>query len=112
MNALWNNNLKSNVRILLLNNGGGEIFHTLPGLEMSGTSHKFITAVHHTTAQGWAIERGFEYMKVDDEVSLDENMTIFAQSEASEKPILMEVFTNKNKDARILKEFYHSLKNK
>ena len=51
-------------------------------------------------------------MKVDDEVSLDKNMTIFAQSEASEKPILMEVFTNKNKDARILKEFYHSLKNK
>ena len=46
MNALWNTNLGPNLRILLLNNGGGEIFHTLPGLEMSGTSHKFITAVH------------------------------------------------------------------
>ena len=40
MNALWNINVRPNLRILLLNNGGGEIFHTLPGLDMSGTSHK------------------------------------------------------------------------
>src|SRR3712207_3297645 len=45
MNALWNGHIGANLRILLLNNGGGGIFHTLPGLEMSGTSHKFITAV-------------------------------------------------------------------
>lgn len=59
MNALWNVNVGSNLRILLLNNGGGEIFHTLPGLEMSEASHKFITAVHKTSAKGWAEERGF-----------------------------------------------------
>lgn len=111
MNALWNSNLKSNIRILLLNNGGGEIFHTLPGLEMSGTSHKFITAVHNASAQAWAVDRGFEYIKIDNQNSLEENMAIFAQAEPSDKPMLMEVFTNKNKDARILKEFYHSLKN-
>ena len=35
MNALWNINVRPNLRILLLNNGGGEIFHTLPGLDMS-----------------------------------------------------------------------------
>lgn len=51
MNALWNGNFGANLRILLLNNGGGEIFHTLPGLEMSGTSHKFITAVHKASAK-------------------------------------------------------------
>jgi hypothetical protein len=27
-------------------------------------------------------------------------------------PILLEVMTNKNRDARILKEFYNNLKNK
>lgn len=47
----------------LLNNGGGEIFHTLPGLDMSGTSHKFIAAVHKTSAKGWAEERGFLYLQ-------------------------------------------------
>ncbi len=111
MNALWNSNITSNLRILLLNNGGGGIFNTLPGLEMSGTSHKFITAVHNTTAEGWAKECGFQYMAVNNEEQLVQNIDIFTQVEISEKPILMEVFTNKNKDARILKDFYHSLKN-
>ena len=110
MNALWNTNLGPNLRILLLNNGGGEIFHTLPGLEMSGTSHKFITAVHKTSARGWAEERGFLYQKVEDEVQLEEAMAMFTQPEPMVHPVLVEVFTNKNKDARILKDYYHKNK--
>lgn len=110
MNALWNGNIGSNLRILLLNNGGGEIFHALPGLEMSGTSHKFITAVHQTSAQGWAEERKFTYLKAEDETQLEEAMTLFAKPEKMDQPILLEVFTNKNKDARILKDYYHQLK--
>jgi len=107
MNALWNGNFGANLRILLLNNGGGEIFHTLPGLEMSGTSHKFITAVHKASAKGWAEDRGFLYQKVEDEVQLEEAMQLFTQPEPMTQPVLVEVFTNKNKDARILKDFYH-----
>ena len=42
MNALWNGNIRSNLRILLLNNGGGEIFHTLPGLDMNVAQHSCI----------------------------------------------------------------------
>ena len=110
MNALWNGYIRPNIRILLLNNGGGEIFHTLPGLEMSGTSHKFVTAVHKTSARGWAEERGFRYLQADNEEQLNEAMALFAQPESTEQPLLLEVFTNKNKDARILKEYYHSLK--
>lgn len=109
MNALWNNHFGSNLRILLLNNGGGEIFHTLPGLDMSGTSHRFVTAVHKTSAKGWAEERGFLYLKVEDEAQLTEAMVTFTQPELLAQPVLMEVFTNKNKDARILKDYYHNL---
>lgn len=38
MNALWNQNYGANIRILLLNNEGGEIFHTLPGMDKSSRS--------------------------------------------------------------------------
>ena len=74
MNALWNVNVRPNLRILLLNNGGGEIFHTLRGLDMSGTSHKFIAAVHKTSAKGWAEKRGFLYLQAENEVELAETM--------------------------------------
>lgn len=112
MNALWNAAIRPNLRILLLNNGGGEIFHTLRGLDMSGTSHRFITAVHQTSARGWAEERGFCYLRADDEAGLIEAMEQFTSPEPAERPLLLEVFTNKNKDARILKEYYHQLKQK
>ncbi len=110
MNALWNSHVGNNLRILLLNNGGGEIFHTLPGLDMSGTSHKYITAVHRDSAQAWAQDRGFDYLRAEDEVQLASAIAEFAAPEAQEQPMLLEVFTNKNKDARILKEYFHQLK--
>ncbi len=110
MNALWNSHVGNNLRILLLNNGGGEIFHTLPGLEMSGTSHKYITAVHKASARAWAEDRGFAYLKAEDEEQLADAMAQFVQAEPQEHPLLLEVFTNKNKDARMLKEYYHQLK--
>jgi 2-succinyl-5-enolpyruvyl-6-hydroxy-3-cyclohexene-1-carboxylate synthase len=51
-NALWNMHLKPNLRILLLNNGGGEIFKQLPGLENSPARDEYVMASHHTTAVG------------------------------------------------------------
>ncbi|MBR8719172.1 2-succinyl-5-enolpyruvyl-6-hydroxy-3-cyclohexene-1-carboxylate synthase [Bacteroides pyogenes] len=106
MNALWNGHIGANLRILLLNNGGGGIFHTLPGLEMSGTSHKFITAVHKTSAKGWAEERGFLYLRAENEEQLTEAVQILTRPEPMEQPVLVEVFINKNKDARILKDYF------
>lgn len=110
MNALWNRHISPNLRILLLNNEGGEIFHTLPGLDMSGGSHQFVTAIHKTSAKGWAEERGFLYQRVENEEQLTEAMKLFTQAELSEQPILMEVFTDKSEDTRILKDYYHQLK--
>ena len=112
MNALWNQNYGANIRILLLNNEGGEIFHTLPGMDKSSRSREFITAEHYTTAKGWAEERGFIYMKVTGEEELEEAMQPFTSSETRMQPMLLEVFTDKEKDTTLLREYYHGLKNK
>lgn len=110
MNALWNSNYGCNLRILLLNNGGGEIFQALPGLSMSGKTHRFVTASHTTTAQGWATERGFAYTPIHNAEELVDAMTIFTNPEAFNQPLLLEVFTDKGEDVRLLKEYYHQIK--
>ncbi len=109
MNALWNANIGSNLRILLLNNGGGEIFHTLPGFDVSESSQKFITAVHKTSAKGWAEERGFLYLRAENGGQLAEAMQSFTCPETAEQPVLLEVFTDKGEDTRMLKSYYHQL---
>ena len=110
MNALWNTNFGCNLRILLLNNGGGEIFQTLPELEMEEKTHRFVTATHKTSAKGWAEEREFFYLPVHNDKELTDAMAIFTQSAPHNRPMLMEVFTDAAEDVRQLKEYYHQLK--
>ena len=109
MNALWNGHIRSNVRILLLNNSGGEIFHALPGLRLTDQARGLVTATHETRAKGWSQERGFEYHAVQDEKELKEVLEHFT-SPICKRPQLVEVFTSKDEDVRLLKEYYHQLK--
>lgn len=111
MNALWNANYGSNVRILLLNNAGGEIFHALPGLEMQDNSRRFITAIHRTSARAWAEDRGFRYLSAHNEDELNQAAEIFTQPSITPQPLLLEVFTEKDQDIEHLKTYYHNLKN-
>ena len=110
MNALWNSNFGCNLRILLLNNGGGEIFQALPGLKMEDKTRRFVTATHKTSAKGWAKERGFSYLPVHNDEELTSAMAVFTQSAPHNQPMLMEVFTDASEDVRLLKEYYHQTK--
>lgn len=110
MNALWCNHLRGNLRIMLLNNGGGEIFQSLPGLKMEARTHRFVTALHQTKAEGWAQERGFDYTAVHTMEELDAALSDFMQADQQGNPKFMEVFTDKAEDIRLLKEYYHGLR--
>lgn len=57
-------------------------------------------------------ERGFLYQRVENEEQLAEADENLHTTGTMEQPVLMEVFSNKNKDARILKDYYHQLKQK
>ena len=110
MNALWIPNYGSNVRILLLNNSGGEIFHALPGLELHENARRFVTATHQANAKAWAEDRGFEYLSAHNDAELSAAATYFTQPEITQKPLLLEVFTEKNPDIELLKNYYRALK--
>lgn len=110
MNALWNSNYGANIRILLLNNEGGEIFHALPGLELHENARRFVTATHCATAKAWAEDRGFEYLSARNSEELNAVVTVFTQASVTNRPMLLEVFTDKNLDIEMLKEYYHNLK--
>jgi 2-succinyl-5-enolpyruvyl-6-hydroxy-3-cyclohexene-1-carboxylate synthase len=112
MNALWNSNYGCNIRIMMLNNGGGEIFDTLPGLTLDDKARKAVIATHKTSAEGWAKEWGFEYIPVHNADELSEAMELFAQPAPYNRPMLMEVYTDRDNDVSLLKEYYHSLKQK
>lgn len=110
MNALWNNNYGSNIRILLLNNDGGEIFKALPGLQLSKEGERFVLAPHHTSARAWAEDRGFTYLCAKNEAEIEAHLPTFLDPSITPKPILLEVFTDKEQDIQALKEYFHQIK--
>ena len=104
MNALRIKHIKKNVRILLLNNHGGEEFY-YNGIWRNENSDLHTTARHNTKAEGWVKECGFKYLSAYDKESYDAVLPEF-MDEQSEQPILFEVFSEMSEDAKKIYEFY------
>ena len=107
-NALWNRNLRGNLRILLLNNGKGGIFNMLPGLEKSPARDKFVAAEHHTSAEGICQQNHVTYLKAADMEEMQKGIATLIRQEC-DAPMLLEVFTNPVDDQTALQTYYLSL---
>ena len=107
-NALWNQNLHGNFRILLLNNGRGGIFNMLRGLEQSPARDRFIAAEHHTTAEGVCQQHDVVYLKATTMEEMQQGIDTLLYIE-TERPVLLEVFTDASEDERVYRDYYRSL---
>ena len=104
-NALWNQNLRGNLRILLLNNGKGGIFHMLPGLGESPARDRLVAAEHDTRAEGICHQHHVDYRKAEDMQQMQMGIDWLLQTE-SNRPLLLEVMTSATEDERVLKAYY------
>lgn len=109
MNALWNRQLGKNVRIILNNNSGGAIMHmpNRPDFAMK-LLPDCISAAHHTSAKGWAVDRGFTYLSAHNEAEVEEGVKVLTDMNV-EGPILLEVFTDMLEDTKIFKGYYATI---
>ncbi|MBO5210800.1 MAG: 2-succinyl-5-enolpyruvyl-6-hydroxy-3-cyclohexene-1-carboxylic-acid synthase [Clostridia bacterium] len=104
MNAAGLRSISSNVRIVLLNNGGGSEFHFFMGREKIPTIDSYICAEHGKTAEGWIRSLGYDYYSATNKVELDAIIEKFGQK--SDKPMFLEVFTEMEHDADLTREYY------
>lgn len=109
MNCLGIKGIGKNVHIMLINNNGAAEFHFSMGLKRIPTINDHISAEHCFSAEQWAEENGFKYIKVEDTLGLQKNMCSFVNQNNS-SPVLMEVFTNKEYDGELLNSYFEELK--
>ena len=107
-NALWNQNLRGNLRILLMNNSRGGIFNMLQGLEQSPACDRFVAAEHHTTAEGICQQNNIVYLKAANSSEMQHGINQLLQTD-SPRPMLLEVFTDAAEDARVFRDYLRSL---
>jgi 2-succinyl-5-enolpyruvyl-6-hydroxy-3-cyclohexene-1-carboxylate synthase len=106
-NALWNSYIPTNFRIIIINNAGGGIFRFIPGPKTTNALDYFETP-HQLTAEHLCKMFNFEYCSVLDSVNLKSELDDFYA--VSERPKIVEVFTDKEVNEKVLKEYFNFLK--
>ena len=107
-NALWNNYIPNNFKIIIINNGGGGIFRILPGEKDSDNFNTYFETKHHLTAAHLATMYGFEYNSVVEEIELKDKLVTFFK--ASDKPNILEIFTPSKVNDRVLLDYFKFIK--
>ncbi|MDG1328614.1 MAG: 2-succinyl-5-enolpyruvyl-6-hydroxy-3-cyclohexene-1-carboxylic-acid synthase [Flavobacteriaceae bacterium] len=107
-NALWNNYIPSNFKIIVINNGGGGIFRILPGEKNTNNFDTFFETKHQFTALHLCEMYNLEYTMIHCESELNQNLKSFFSS--SDTPKLLEIFTPSEINDQILLEYFNFLK--
>ncbi len=105
-NALWNTNVPSDFRIILVNNAGGGIFKIIPGPKSTNALSYFETS-HNLTAKYLAKMYDFEYCFASDAIELDKKLESFY--EKSDRPKILEICTPSDKNNVVLQQYFKSL---
>lgn len=106
-NALWNNYIPKNFRIIVVNNGGGGIFRILPGHKSTKNFDTFFETKHNLNAENLSNMFGFEYNKASNETELEASLELFYSDEKT--PKLLEIFTPSKENDGILLNYFKSI---
>lgn len=102
-NALWNNYIPNNFRIILINNGGGNIFHFISKNKISKKILNFFETKHNFSAKELCKMYNWTYEITCNQNNLENKLSYFWKK--SKRPKLLEVNTKKCNNIKILKEF-------
>lgn len=103
-NALWNSYLRSDFRIILINNGGGGIFRILPGKENSHVFETYFETRHSLNAAHLCAMYGFDYITARTSVELQHQLGSFFK--VSSRPQLLEITTPTLINDKILIDYF------
>jgi 2-succinyl-5-enolpyruvyl-6-hydroxy-3-cyclohexene-1-carboxylate synthase len=114
MNGLWNKNLSPNLRIIVINNGGGGIFRIIDSRE-TPLLEKYFEAVHNMKVEPFAKAFEIPYYAAYDEESLRQGLSSLYQDVSSKglggkRPVILEVFTPRTINAEVLLDYFNFLK--
>ncbi len=110
-NSLWHNHLPSNLRIVVLNNGGGGIFKLIDGpsnLPPAELETHFFTP-HKLTAHNTAADFGLAYFSADSASALENILPPFFAADTG--AAILEIFTDSGVNTEIFKLFKNIIHN-
>ncbi len=106
-NALWNNYIPNNFRIILINNGGGGIFRILPGHKNTENFDTYFETKHNLTAEQLCDMYHITYQEANSISNLEDKLQNFYVQGKS--PKLLEIFTPRQNNDQILLNYFKAI---
>ncbi len=97
-NALWQENLPTNLQIIILNNGGGGIFRTLEGAKAQPELESYFASAHSLSFEETARQHQCHYHSANDWSSLDEGLK--ESKTKTEGPFILEIQFDKEENIK------------
>ncbi|WP_299887993.1 2-succinyl-5-enolpyruvyl-6-hydroxy-3-cyclohexene-1-carboxylic-acid synthase [uncultured Lacinutrix sp.] len=107
-NALWNNYIPNNFRVVIVNNQGGGIFRILPGHKNTNNFDTYFETKHNLTAEHLCKMYNFNYESASNEEELALILNTFYSK--NDKPKLLEIFTPSQDNDDILLKYFSYIK--
>ena len=106
-NALWNNDLSKNLKIIVINNQGGGIFKIIPGPSKTPYLNDFFETSHNLNIEKISSGFGINYKKVD---NIKDAESAIESLIASNRTEILEFFTGNVNNEEILFEYFDNIK--
>jgi len=106
-NGLWNNYIGDNLKIIVLNNNGGNIFRFIGDKQLMEKSLDFFTTPHKVNIKSLVEAYGLNYLTCDTTEELEnkiENLLV------SDKATVLEIFTDSDLNTENYKGYFKNIK--
>lgn len=106
-NGMWNNYIDNNLKIIVMNNNGGNIFQFIGNKELMKDSLPFFTTPHNVKLKPLTEAYGLQYLSCEkaDDLSLKIETLL-----SSEKATVLEIFTDSNLNTENYNGYFRNIK--
>jgi 2-succinyl-5-enolpyruvyl-6-hydroxy-3-cyclohexene-1-carboxylate synthase len=101
--AWWIDEIPDNIRVVVINNGGGGIFSLIPGPHINKKQTRFFTTPHKQNIEQITLQYGMEYYFCRDLSGLEQMLNRFFDPRG--KAAVLEIKTNMKENAKAFKAF-------
>jgi 2-succinyl-5-enolpyruvyl-6-hydroxy-3-cyclohexene-1-carboxylate synthase len=109
-NAFWSAQLPKNLRVIIVNNGGGDIFSIIPGPSTTAQHKKIFVAEQAFKAKGICETFDVEYLSAGSMNELDQIWASFFDESKNDRPKLLEIMTSGCQNSQHLAAYFNKIK--
>lgn len=106
-NALWNNYIGSNLKIIVLNNNGGNIFRFIGDKKLMQNNMNFFTTPHHVKIKALTEAFGLDYLACNTTENLSASLDLLLNAS---KATVLEIFTDADLNTENYKGYFQKIK--